>query len=149
MRKLRRYFGLTGPERRLLIRSALILGMMRLALKLLPFRSLVRFLDQMTRDPRGQREPTAWAPDRLTWAVTVVAPYVLGARPCLAQALTVQLLLRRRGHPARLCFGVARGAWGEMLAHAWVESSGQVMIGGTASELQRFTPLLALDEKSA
>jgi hypothetical protein len=43
---------------------------------------------------------------------------------------------------------VARGDRGEVQAHAWVETEGKVVIGGSAVELARYTPLLALDVKT-
>jgi hypothetical protein len=53
------------------------------------------------------------------------------------------VLLARRGHPALLRIGVLKGEEGRLEAHAWLESKGRIVIGG--SELERFTPLVALE----
>ena len=54
------------------------------------------------------------------------------------------LLLARRGFPASLHIGVAKqGQEKQLEAHAWVESEGKVLIGG--SEPGRYTSLLALE----
>jgi hypothetical protein len=66
-----------------------------------------------------------------------------GVKSCLNQALAAQVLLGRRGHPSLVHIGVARGERGQFQAHAWVESGGQVVIGGPGYE--RFTPLVALE----
>ena len=58
-------------------------------------------------------------------------------------ALDTQVLLSRRGHPTLHHIGVAKGEEGCLEAHAWLESRGKVVIGG--SELERYTPLLALE----
>jgi hypothetical protein len=39
--------------------------------------------------------------------------------------------------------GVDRSNTGELQAHAWVESHGKIVIGGSARSLRRFTPLSA------
>jgi hypothetical protein len=56
------------------------------------------------------------------------------------------MLLARRGYPALLHIGVAKGKEGQFQAHAWVESEGKVVIGGAG--LGCFTTLAVLEEKS-
>jgi hypothetical protein len=149
MRRLRNFLGLSRAERRLTVKVAVLLGMVGLALRLLPFRTILNLLD---RTPRPTPLPQAVPPivaEPITRAVVRAARYVLGSRPCLAQALTTQLLLRREGWPARVHVGVARGDRGEVQAHAWVESEGKVVIGGSVSELAHFTPILILDSRAA
>jgi Transglutaminase-like superfamily len=68
-----------------------------------------------------------------------------GAKTRLNQALATQMLLARRGYPALLHIGVAKGKEGQFQAHAWVESEGKVVIGGAG--LGCFTPLAVLEEK--
>jgi hypothetical protein len=77
------------------------------------------------------------------WAVETAARHGFPSATCLTQALAVQVLLARRGYPAILHVGVARHDK-ELKAHAWVESEGEVVIGGF--ELERYTPLAALQE---
>ncbi len=149
MRPLRKFVSLSPAERRLLVTVVLLLTLIRLGLKLLPFRTLWRLLSKGGPIFIGCFEGYDAGPDRIAWAVTVAGRYVLGVRPCLAQALTAQLLLRWQGCPARLHFGVARDDRGQVQAHAWVEANGRVVIGGSASELERYIPLLAVDANSA
>jgi Transglutaminase-like superfamily len=136
MRYLRKFVGLSPAERWLVIKAALLLGSTKLGLKLLPFRLLRRLTDSLSR-------PTAWvpAPDRfsaekIAWAVELVGRYVPST--CLSRALSAQVLLARRGYPVLLHFGVVKE--GErFLAHAWLESEGQVVVGGYA--LEPYMPL--------
>lgn len=71
---------------------------------------------------------------RVTWAANAVGFRILPKRPCLTQALVAQFLLRLRGDTTTtMHIGVAKGDEGELLAHAWLEHAGRVIIGGTAS----------------
>jgi Transglutaminase-like superfamily len=149
MKRFCRLLAFPPAERLLLVKTALLLAVIRLGLRLLPFRALLWLLNGAARAPRGLSEGPRFSPERIASAVTVTGPYMLNERPCLTQALAVRLLLVRRGYPARLRLGVTRGERGEVLAHAWVESDGRVIIGGSASELERYTPLLTLDTKTA
>ena len=127
----------------------MFLGVVRLGLKLLPFQTLLALLNRM---PTTRFAPLSFDPHtagRLAWAIATAGPYLVGSRPCLPQALAAQLMLVRRGFPARLRLGVAKGDGGEVQAHAWMETNGRVVVGGSLTELDRFTPLLALDAKSA
>lgn len=132
-------------ERVLLIKVVLLLGVVRLGLSLLPFWAVWRLLNRAAEVSIASAAADPFPPSRIAQAVTMSSPYVLGARPCLAQALAVRLLLRRRGYPARLRLGVARGEEGRLQAHAWVEVHDRVVIGGSPSALERYVPLLPLD----
>jgi hypothetical protein len=119
-----------------------------MGLGLLPFRTVLRLLNLVARSNAASADAPAVSANRIAWAVRVVSPHVLGIRPCLTQALAVQTFLRRRGSSARIHLGVARGDRGQFEAHAWVEHGGKVVIGGSSSELERYTPLLALDPQT-
>jgi len=80
--------------------------------------------------------------DRVAWAVEMASRCTPGAKSCLTQALAAQVLLDRRGYPALLHIGVAKGEQGRFQAHAWLESKGTVVIGG--SEQEPFTLLASL-----
>src|SRR5436309_14497231 len=153
-----KFLNLSAVDRRLLVTAVLLLGAIRLGLWLLPFQTMMRLLPKMTRhathasvlgasvaidaiDATDARR--GMHPDRVVWAVVVASRYV-PMSTCLTQALTTQVLLARRGFPAHLHIGVAKeGAEARFEAHAWVESEGKVVIGG--SDLGRYTQLLALE----
>ncbi|HAZ44444.1 MAG TPA: lasso peptide biosynthesis B2 protein [Cyanobacteria bacterium UBA11369] len=132
MKRLRKFLHLTSAERCLLINTALLLGAIRLGLWLLPLHTLRRLLARVSQPTAKLQEADQAFVDKVVWAVTVASHYVPGAR-CLAQALATQVLLERRGYPNQLRIGVARSKGGQMSAHAWVESQGQVVIGGSGN----------------
>jgi len=107
----------------------------RVALWTVPFRVILRTVDRV---PARHRRP--YPADRIARAVAALSRRMFRERPCLTQALALLVLYRRSGHPAVLRIGVAMGGEGKLLAHAWVESDGDVVIGRLAN-LSDYTPL--------
>ena len=132
MKRLHKFLSLTPSDRVLLINALLLLGAIRLGLKLLPFQTLRRLLARIAQPIRTLPEIEKASVDKVAWAVMVASHYIPGAR-CLAQALATQVLLERRGYPTQLRIGFTRDKGGQMSAHAWVESEGRVAIGGVAN----------------
>ncbi len=146
MDALRKLARLPRSERCLLVMAALLLAAIKLGLTLLPYRRLRGFVDRVAlAAPRRPLAPSA-SPERVAWAVTRAGRFVPGAT-CLTQALAAKVLLERRGHPARIRVGIGRIEGAPLLAHAWVESGGRIVLGG--EDLKRYTPLLALEGESA
>ncbi len=140
MRRIRKFLNLSSGERHLLIKTWILLGVIRLGLELVPFSTLRKLLLKLTVFFHGLEKD--FSEEYLVWSVAVVSPYV-PKTTCLAQALAVQLLLQRAGHQARLHIGVHYGIGGRLEAHAWVESQGRILIGGF--DTNRYTHLLALE----
>jgi len=113
-----------------------------LGLWLFSFQALRRFLDGLTQAPVKPRETEQSSAEKVIWAVEAAGRRMPRARTCLTQALAAQVLLARRGRPALLHIGVSRKEQEEFEAHAWLESGGEVMIGGY--ELERYTSLVTL-----
>jgi hypothetical protein len=114
-------------ERRLLSVALPLVVVVRLALWILPSRTILRGVRAIS--------PSRPAPNvsdvdvkSVVWAVEAASRRVPRAT-CLTQAIAVQLLLRRHEHSSQLCLGVAREIGGGFRAHAWVERNGRVVIG--------------------
>lgn len=130
VRRLASRLGARTPgERRMLVRVGLRLVATRVALAVLPYRTVAAHY------ARPVREVGARAEHRRSglWAVRVVGPRVLGARPCLAQALVAERVLRQAGAAPTVRIGVAQDADGPLRAHAWVECDGDIVVGGRGS----------------
>ena len=141
-----RFLRLAAAERRLLIEAVLLLGAIGPGLRLLPFETVRRLLARVARTPAAARKVDLTSAERVAWAVAVASRYVprAGSGACLTQALAAQTMLARRRHPALLRIGVIKDEERRLQAHAWVESEGEVVIGGSA-DLECFTPLPALE----
>jgi len=141
MKLLIKWSRLPPAERRLVIFLLPMLLTIHLGLKIFPVRVIAQFLERAAAPfPTSRRSPPL-SRERLAWAVRVVAGRILVDGSCLAQALAARLLLRRYGYPASLHIGVAKPEGGRLKAHAWVESEGQVVIGGPETELDGYAPL--------
>lgn len=128
MRLLRRFARLSGAEQRLLLRAAMLVALVRLALWVVPFRRL--WLVTRKSELRPRLNAGASPPERIAWAVAAVSRYIPKAT-CLTQALAAKMLLQRAGHCASLRIGVAQEDGREFKAHAWVELEGKALVGGT------------------
>jgi hypothetical protein len=139
MEPLRKFLLVPCADGWLLIKAALLMEAIKLSMLLLPFRTLMRFLARVADWPMGPWHVGYHSGDRVAWAVEMASWRMPGAKSCLTQALAAQVLLGRRGYPTLLHIGVARGEQGRFQAHAWVESEGKVVTGGTG--LENFIPL--------
>jgi hypothetical protein len=139
MSPLHKLLRLPACERRLLFQAWLLLVVLRVGLWLVPFRTIQSLVFRLTA--RRQLIHTSnMAMERIGWAVTVASVYVPFAT-CLPQALAAQMLLRWHGYSAKVRIGVAHTEMRRLEAHAWVECAGQIVIGGSAETVARYTPL--------
>jgi hypothetical protein len=104
-----------------------LLVCVRAGLRLLSFAELNRRLDVWARTSTVPADSRV----RIAWAVGAVTRRLPGTK-CLAEALTACAMLRRHGHDATLCIGARHAAAPTLVAHAWVECDGEVVVGNVA-----------------
>ncbi len=119
-------------KKQLLLAEALVcmLGA-RAALRLLPMRSILRWLE---RPLSHAREDEAMA-QMVRWGVVSGARYSPLRLVCFPQALAAYAMLRRRSIASRLHYGVRRAADGRLRAHTWLEVDGRMLLGGESAPL--------------
>ena len=76
---------------------------------------------------------------RVRWAVEAVARHSPIRFVCFPQTLAGYTMLRRRGVPSTMVYGVARSATGKLMAHTWLVVGDRVVLGGEGSA--PFTPV--------
>ncbi len=140
MSSARRWLALTPAEQISFVFVLLLVAVVRAGLWLLPSSASLKLVRRIATGDPGRARARRPQADRLTWAVAAASRRIPHAT-CLTQAVSAQLLLRHFGYPSQLCLGVARSTNGVFAAHAWVESSGRIVIGGENSA--GFTPLYA------
>ena len=140
IRKLRSCIRLSRRERGLALKGIALVALVRLGLWLMPFRTMQRVCAYFGRPDRGGR---AAGTREIVWAVRLASRYVPRAT-CLVLAFATQILLGRHGHAAEVHIGVALDEQRGFRAHAWVESRGEVLIGGS-EELDGYSPMLVLE----
>lgn len=142
MSQVSKFFNLSSIEKRFLIKALILLWIIRLGQWLLPFQTLRNLLEYLIHTSNVRHYSNSPSQERIAWAVTAASRYVVKAT-CLTRALTLQVLLQKQGYDATLRIGVIRNEESLLQAHAWVESQGKVLIGG--SELDRYIPLQKLE----
>ena len=128
---LDRWSRLTRPKKLLLVEALLALGASSAAIRLLPFRRAVKLGSR----PLAPVKPAVLI-EQARWAVDTAARHIPWRTVCFHKGIALQWMLRRRGVNAMLHYGVARDQAGDLEAHVWVATEGQVIIGG--EEAPRF-----------
>lgn len=145
MKKLFRFLNLPYQKKKLLGQSLLFVLGIRLGLWILPFRWLNGWLAKVGAANLDSR-PVNWITiHNVARSVRSCSRYVPHAS-CLTQALATQTLLRLRGLDSQLRFGVDKDENRKLIAHAWVESNGKIIIGKLA-DLHRYSVLSQKQER--
>jgi hypothetical protein len=143
MRSLKRWFRLTGEDRRLLVSSVLLQASIRVGLWLMPFSKVQRLAIRWA----ARKECAGPGSEkRVVWAINMTSLMVPSCT-CFVRALAAQVLLQRRGFETDLRVGVAKEPNGRLKGHAWLEKKGEVLIGGM-QDLSQYT-LLPLEGKES
>ena len=136
------------PGRRFLYKVIFLVAIVRVSLWLLPFRLICRAVRKINVINSAKKTKFRGWPTRQQIADTItVGSHYIPKATCLTQALTAQIMLKHYGYPADLQIGVAWSETGQFEAHAWIESDGAVVIGGTTEDLERFSVLPEFGEK--
>jgi hypothetical protein len=126
-------------ERQLLIQTFILLGLIILGLRWLPFQKILDILANISQ-AFSRQQPSTIRLEQIVHAVELSSNYMPGEVLCLPRALTMQVLMRHQGYAPQFRIGVAKGKEGNLEAHAWVEYQGNVVMG-YMSDLSRYTPL--------
>jgi hypothetical protein len=129
----RRFHRLGGRELALFAEAACALTLATAAIRILPFRTVVRTMGYGgAEQDRGQadadvalevRRAVKRAARRLPWTIV-----------CFPEGLAAHWMLRRRGVPSLVHYGI-RQAESELTAHVWVTLGETVVIGEETTNL--------------
>ncbi len=137
LRKLKRFASFDAGQQALLAEAAVWLLLARGALILIPFPRLAPHLGvfmspadarvEAARAAGGEAE--AQLAEEIGWAVVRAARHVPFQAVCLPQAMTAQMMLKRRGVSCVLHLGAAKGKEKPLDAHAWLDAAGVEVTG--------------------
>ncbi len=124
--------------------ALLLLAFFRVCLALVPVRRLLRMV---TRGPASAIGDASVPPDeldtatalRVRWAVEAVVRHSPVKFVCFPQTLAGYTMLRWRGVPSTMVYGVARTDAGELTTHTWLMLGERCVLGGAGAE--EFTPV--------
>ena len=119
--------------------------MVRISLRLLPFKTLHRFIQMLERKAKGIEHGNDTYQADILWAINRTGENLFGDNACLPLALAGQIQLNLHGFPAHTRLGVQKTLNGEIKAHAWVECNGKVVIGGPEQEIEQYTILSEIE----
>ena len=142
LEKMAKFFRLPWRRKKLFLEAYVTLGIMRAALLSVSFKRLTRQLHHTGSE--AEAKAVTKAQRHLSVEIAKAIRAAAGNTPwesaCLAQALTAQRMLRRRGIPGVFYLGVMREkeAQEKMKAHAWSKCGDLVLTGGS---YERFTVL--------
>ena len=135
--KFKKFMQLTQRQKKLFLEAFLLLGIMRAAILMISFKRLTRTLRHSNEEivagtPSGEQLRMA---REIGKAIGTAAGHTLWESACLAQALTAQRMLQRRGIPGVFYLGVMRDntAKEKMKAHAW-SKCGDFVVSGEGYE---------------
>ena len=136
-RRIAKFFCLSFADQRLLMLAALSVVGAKLAVRTMSLPA--------ARAAAARLQCLGWIvalarADRVVWAVETTGRAIPGMKNCLVQAVAAEAILTRMRHPCELRIGAAKKGPGELIAHAWLESEGKVLIGAFA--LDRYAPLV-------
>ena len=122
--KFRKAWGLSWADWLFLVEVSIFLPVVRILLRIMPFRTLVRLFSGKTVFV----ENSALNPDRSTYLMELASHYHMLRPSCLEKALVLYAVLRRQGITADLAIGTMKKN-GQFKAHAWVKYQGRVILG--------------------
>lgn len=136
-RLIRSFVRLDGARRALVVEAAAWLLAARLALILVPFPRLARWLGTFVSPADGRAVGArSSGPDEhrrlarhIGWAVTRAAHHVPFRAACLPQAMAARMMLGRRGVKSVLHFGAMTSERATFDAHAWLDAAGVAVTG--------------------
>jgi hypothetical protein len=114
-----------GARRVMVVEAALFLALARLLVLTVPFRRIAPWL--ALAPETGRNDETLAAAVRE--AVTVAARNAPWNAVCLPQAMAAKAMLARRGFGSSFHLGADYDGQGKLVAHAWLEAGGEVIIG--------------------
>lgn len=104
--------------------ALLLLVFVRIGLRATSYARLRAWLERVAL----MRSPRQSSVADVIWAVSAAGRRITGTT-CLAEALAVYTMLRRRGHEPLLRIGVRQSDRSLLEAHAWVECGGHIVMG--------------------
>ena len=145
MDRLRRFWVLSRPEKRALCEAGLLLMLSTVCVKSVAFKRIHGFLRSRWEGHSGAASDFAGDITLVSASLSRAANILPWESRCLSRSLAAFIMLRRRGIPAVLVFGVKSSANSSLQAHAWVEAFQQKI--GEACETNAFTPLLRIGQE--
>jgi hypothetical protein len=144
MWQLLKFIKLPASRKLLLVQATLMLAGVRIALTLLPFRTLRRLLTRLAHLGSDKQVPIKSEVDNIVWNLEAAGRMFPAIGTCLSQALAGYAWLGSKGYGTDLRIGVNHDSGGKFTAHAWLQRGEIVVMGHIGREHERYTPFPAM-----
>ena len=138
IQKFKKFTKLSSEEKKLFIEAYYTLGKMRTAILTISFKRLTRSLEHVAKKKELEKlgEKEMETARRVGQAIMRASAYTPWESACLAQSLTAQKMLQKRGIPGVFYLGAAKDEENEakMKAHAWSQCGDVIITGGKGHE---------------
>ena len=124
-----RFMDLSLNDQLFIIRVVLLLILLRISLKLIPFHVLYFIIKFFLHKTAYSFTEHLKYTNRVIWAVETLGRYLLRTK-CLAQALAVHILLNRKGIDNSIRIGFIKNK-NRLSAHAWIKAGETILTGAS------------------
>lgn len=128
--------------------ALMLLAFFRLCLAVFPVRRIIATITyrkavESRAGATETMEQSVETAQRVQWAVSAAARHSMVEFVCFPQSLAGYTMLRWRGVPSTIVYGVKRSSEGELLAHTWLVVGEKTVLGGEEaagfSEIERWS----------
>ncbi len=133
MNKVLKFQKLNREDKYLLIKTYLMLWIVRLMLWVFKVQTILSFSEKYISPNKNHISI-----QKIVWAINSTSPYVPRAS-CLTRSIVSKDLFKQYGYESEIKIGVAKDEKGHLNAHAWVEIRSETVIGHSEVD---YTPIL-------
>ncbi|MBI5680861.1 MAG: lasso peptide biosynthesis B2 protein [Methanobacterium sp.] len=130
-------------EKYILIKSFILLWIVRIMLWILPFSYIQKISGDLTVNNDKKNTNHKISINKILYSVDITSKYV-PLCTCLTRALAAQILLKRENYNSSIKIGVCKDN-GKLESHAWLEVDNKIVLGESETE---YIPLIDLGEKT-
>jgi len=138
IQKFKKFTKLSSEEKKLFLEAYVTLGMIRTAILTISFKRLTRSLDHAAKKKELAKlnEKEMQIAKSVGESIMRASAYTPWESACLAQSLTAQKMLQKRGIPGVFYLGAAKDEEGKvkMKAHAWSQCGDTIITGAGGHE---------------
>ena len=126
---IRNFWNKSISQQSLLIEAAICLVLARVALAVVPFRHLTKYMGRTLMHPEVMGSDRERLRNEVAWAVTAAAKHLPIKMVCFPRGIAAQAMLRRRLIGATIFYGVANLPEHGLAAHVWVQDGTCGVVG--------------------
>lgn len=131
IRKFKSFIRINWRDRILFFRAFFLSGIARIAILVIPFRVIKKFLGVLKKESSYDINIEEFRRvKKIAWAVNQASIYTPWESKCLVKAVTAQRMLKRYNIYSTIYFGINKDEKNNIQAHAWLRCGSVFVTGG-------------------